>query len=65
MPLGMKIYLAVCGLLGLFVALDSLTELIEGGFKGRLKEVCLGVFGTVSGLAVVLIAYLAVLGAIK
>ena len=65
MPVGMKIYLAVCALLGLSAALVALMYLVGGGCKGRLKWILADMVGLASGLFVFLVALLALWGVVK
>ena len=65
MTTGMMIYLLICGLIGLALAVDSLMSLIENRFKQRTKDVVLDACGMFFGLVVVLVAFLAIIGVVK
>ena len=65
MSIGMMIYLLICGLIGLALAVDSLMSLIENWFKQRTKDVVFDVFGVFWGMVVVLVVFLAILGVVK
>lgn len=65
MSIGMMIYLLICGLIGLALAVDSLMSLIENWFKQRTKDVVFDACGMFFGLIVVLVAFLAIIGVVK
>lgn len=65
MSIGMMIYLLICGLIGLALVVLALMSLIENWFKQRTKAVVFDACGMFFGLVVVLVAFLAILGAVK
>lgn len=66
MPIGMKIYLVVCGIVAVVISASSLSSMIGNGLRGRWKDdLWLNLLGLGCGLFIAWVALAAMLGVFK